>query len=220
MNSKVVVAVALVLCVAAPILLSRKDGSGGVSASDADRRISIISPHNETIRREFGEAFQEWWKKKTGETVYVNWMTPGGTSEIRKILNTKFAAAEKVGDEGVGIDVFFGGGDYDFRKQAEAGHLAKLEVFKKHPKWFADDVNVNEDKLYSFVWDGELNKAKIVSVRTNHHAKFEFVGDDDDPNYVEFRLEMNELTQEVYVRVTDYSDMDPEEAQELWESLQ
>ena len=50
--------------------------------------------------------------------------------------------------------------------------------------------------------------------------KFEFVGgEDDDPNYVEFRLEMNELTQEVYIRVTDYSDMDPEEGEELWESL-
>ena len=30
---------------------------------------------------------------------------------------------------------------------------------------------------------------------------------------------MNELTQEVFIRVTDYSDMDAEEAQELWESL-
>lgn len=140
MNSRVWVAAALVLCVAAPILLSKRQDGGGVTAENADRRINIITPHNETIRREFGEAFRDWWKQKTGETVYVNWLTPGGTSEIRKILDGKYAAAEKVGDDGVGIDVFFGGGDYDFRKQADAGHLAKLEVFKKHPKWFAEDV--------------------------------------------------------------------------------
>lgn len=139
-NSKSLVALALFACVATPILLSKKEEGGNVTVENADRRITIITPHNETIRREFGEAFQEWWKEKHGETVYVNWLTPGGTSEIRKILNGKYAAAKKVGEDGVGIDVFFGGGDYDFKKQAGKGHLAKLEVFEKHPDWFKPDV--------------------------------------------------------------------------------
>lgn len=139
-NSKTMVAAALVLCVAAPIVLSKKQDGGNVTVDNADRRINIITPHNETIRREFGEAFQDWWREKTGESVYVNWLTPGGTSEIRKILNGKYKAAERVGDDGIGIDIFFGGGDYDFRKQAQAGHLAKLEVFEKHPAWFSDNV--------------------------------------------------------------------------------
>jgi uncharacterized protein YndB with AHSA1/START domain len=86
-------------------------------------------------------------------------------------------------------------------------------------QWFADDVNVNEDKVFTIMWDGEENRAKIVSIRTNHHVKFEFESEDDDPNYIELRLEMNELTQEVYIRVTDYSDIDKQEAEELWESL-
>ena len=140
MNSKVMVAAALVLCIAAPLLLSRKQETGNVTVENADYRINIITPHNETIRREFGEAFQVWWKEKTGKTVYVNWLTPGGTSEIRKIINGKFKAAKEVGDEGIGIDVFFGGGDYDFHEQAKANQLAKLEVFSKHPEWFEKDV--------------------------------------------------------------------------------
>jgi uncharacterized protein YndB with AHSA1/START domain len=86
-------------------------------------------------------------------------------------------------------------------------------------QWFADDVNVNEDKVYTFIWDGDENKAKMVSSRANHHVKFEFDDEEDDPNYVELRLDMNELTQEVFIRVTDYSDIDPEEALELWDSL-
>ncbi|MFY0687522.1 MAG: ATPase [Cyclobacteriaceae bacterium] len=87
-------------------------------------------------------------------------------------------------------------------------------------QWFADDVNINEDKVFTIVWDGEENRAKMVSSRANHHVKFEFLSeDDDDPNYVEVRLDMNELTQEVFIRITDYSDMDPEEADELWASL-
>ncbi|MFT4736121.1 MAG: hypothetical protein ACI8QD_000699 [Cyclobacteriaceae bacterium] len=87
-------------------------------------------------------------------------------------------------------------------------------------QWFADDVNINEDKIYTIVWDGEENKAQVVSTRANHHVKFEFIdAEDDDPNYVELRLDMNELTQEVFIRVTDYSDMETEEANDLWESL-
>ncbi|MBT8045267.1 MAG: extracellular solute-binding protein [Verrucomicrobiae bacterium] len=139
-NSKLLVTLALVACVATPILLSRKQEGGNITVENADRRINIITPHNETIRREFGEAFQAWWKDKTGESVYVNWLTPGGTSEIRKILNGKYAAAEKVGDAGIGIDIFFGGGDYDFKKQAGRGHLAPLEVFDKHPDWFKPEI--------------------------------------------------------------------------------
>ena len=92
-NSKTMVAAALVLCVAAPIVISKKQDGGNVTVDNADRRINIITPHNETIRREFGEAFQDWWREKTGESVYVNWLTPGGTSEIRKILNGKYKAA-------------------------------------------------------------------------------------------------------------------------------
>lgn len=88
-------------------------------------------------------------------------------------------------------------------------------------QWFADDVNINnEDKVLTIIWDGEENKAKLVSSRINHHVKFEFINEDSDkdPNTLEFVLDVNELTNTVFIRVTDYSDMDLEEAQELWDS--
>ncbi|MEQ9304297.1 MAG: START-like domain-containing protein [Marinoscillum sp.] len=87
-------------------------------------------------------------------------------------------------------------------------------------QWFADDVNIDEDKVFTFLWDGDEIKARMVSTRTNSHVRFEFIEEgDDDPPYVEFKLDMNELTQEVFIRVTDYNDMDPEETNELYESL-
>ena len=86
-------------------------------------------------------------------------------------------------------------------------------------QWFADDVNINEDKVFTFIWDGDENKAKLVSTRSNHHVKFEFLDEEEDPNHVEMRIDVNELTQETFIRITDYSDMDLEEAQELWDSL-
>ena len=91
-------------------------------------------------------------------------------------------------------------------------------------QWFADDVNINEDKVYIFLWDGEEHRARKVSQRTNHSVKFEFLPeteeDEDDPNYMELKVDMNDLTQTVFLQVTDYSDLDDEEEQQdLWENL-
>ncbi len=87
-------------------------------------------------------------------------------------------------------------------------------------QWFADDVNINPDKTFTVIWDGEENKARMVSHRTNSQVRFEFITDEPDPNYVEFKIDVNELTQSVFVRVTDYSEMDDlQELEELWENL-
>jgi len=39
---------------------------------------------------------------------------------------------------GIGIDLFFGGGSYDFEQQAKAGRLVASDVIKAHPAWFAE----------------------------------------------------------------------------------
>ena len=42
----------------------------------------IITPHTEQIRSELGRGFEAWHKRVYGETVRVDWRSPGGTSEI------------------------------------------------------------------------------------------------------------------------------------------
>jgi hypothetical protein len=92
-------------------------------------------------------------------------------------------------------------------------------------EWFADDVRINNmDKTFTFCWDNEEHKAKQVAHRTNHFVRFEFVpegvGDEKDPSYFELRLEFNEMTQSVYLKVFDYSDIaDTNEVQDLWNGL-
>ena len=109
-------------------------------------------------------------------------------------------------------------GEYEFRASKKMLY-PYFSTASGLAQWFADDVNINPDKTYTFIWDGEETKAKQISARTNHHVKFEVIDDSGDPNFFEFVIDMNELTQSVYVRVTDYSDMDDEEASELWESM-
>lgn len=91
-------------------------------------------------------------------------------------------------------------------------------------QWMADDVTIDEDKVFNFIWDDEDHRARMVSHRTNHYVKFEFLPvteeDEDDPAHFELRLEANELTQSVFIKVLDYSDMDDaEESRDLWQSL-
>ncbi len=41
---------------------------------------------------------------------------------------------------GCGIDVFYGGGTFDFIKQADAGRLVDSGIFERHPEWFSEAV--------------------------------------------------------------------------------
>lgn len=91
-------------------------------------------------------------------------------------------------------------------------------------EWFADNVKISPEKVFTFVWDNEEHKAMMTSHRTNHFARFEYLPetkeDENDPSYFELRLEVNELTQTTFIKVIDYSDIDDqEELQDLWEGL-
>ncbi|MCH7226759.1 ABC transporter substrate-binding protein [Haloferula sp. A504] len=127
----------LALVVAAPLLL-RKD-SEVAAAGTGDDRLVIITPHNDSIRSEFGEAFAAHWQRKTGRSIYIDWRAPGGGGDIKRLIASAFGAAEDLGKEGTAFDVFFGGGTKDFIDQARLGRLAVLEVFDTEPQWFSGD---------------------------------------------------------------------------------
>lgn len=138
----------LAIIIALPVMMRRQTATA--DPRKAEDRLVIITPHNESIRNEYGEAFAKWWQEKSGRTVYVDWRTPGGTAEIRKVLDSGFKAAEERAMKktaqgsaeavGIGIDIFFGGGDYEFVTQHKAQRLAKLEVFDRHPEWFSEQT--------------------------------------------------------------------------------
>ncbi len=91
-------------------------------------------------------------------------------------------------------------------------------------QWFADDVNIDEDKVFSFIWDDEEHKAIKAGQKLNQWVRFEFLPemeeDKEDPSYIELKLDVNDLTQTLFLQITDYSDLDDaEEQQELWENL-
>jgi ABC-type Fe3+ transport system substrate-binding protein len=149
-NKRLWVVGVLLIVAIAPLLLQRPEV---ISRSKADEVLVVITPHNETIRSEFAQAFNAYWQDKTGKSVYVDWRTPGGTSEIRMVLDSKFDAADE--GEGIGIDVFFGGGDYIFDKMAKAGRFSKLSVFETQPKWFEGEKSIPQKYTGETFYDDE-----------------------------------------------------------------
>ena len=87
-------------------------------------------------------------------------------------------------------------------------------------QWFADDVIVDEDKIYTFSWDEEQAQARLAAQRLNKFVKFEFLnnpteapGTDNasDNPVVEMRLEENDLTGTVFLNINDSVTADNEE---------
>ena len=72
----------------------------------AENSVVIISPHNEAIRYEFGRAFEQWHRVRFGEGASVEWRDLGGTADALRFVQSEFAAKP----DGIGIDIFFGGG--------------------------------------------------------------------------------------------------------------
>ncbi|HWB19173.1 MAG TPA: extracellular solute-binding protein [Phycisphaerales bacterium] len=80
-------------------------------------QVIIVTPHNEQIRYEFGRGFERWYKRKFNQDVQVVYNVPGGTSEIRKMLESQTRAALEGGTPvGGSADLVFGGGSSEFKR--------------------------------------------------------------------------------------------------------
>ncbi len=55
---------------------------------------------------------------------------------------------------GCGIDLFFGGGPYDFVREAAAGRIVDCGAIGRHPDWFTDDV-IPRFFAGEEYWDGQ-----------------------------------------------------------------
>lgn len=95
-------------------------------------------------------------------------------------------------------------------------------------QWFADDVTVDEDKVFSFSWDEEVHRARISYQKLNRSIRFEFLAASSDgpadghdyASFIDIQLENNELTGTVFMVITDnVTSEDHDEALEIWQFM-
>ncbi len=177
LTTPIIVVAALVVVIAAPFLVRvfKPDAQADAmpkSDKPADRLV-ILTPHNEAIRNAFALAFSRHRVEAGHPPVEIDWRV-GGTSDLRRTLLDQFSAKGRDGaaDDGVGVDVFFGGGPYDHNKlvggaRAEVdGKTVKVRVVEPMPvdKAFMADAyeqsEIGGEPLYvtaDLDGDGEAN---------------------------------------------------------------
>ena len=93
----------------------------------------------------------------------------------------------------------------------------RLSTLSGLSEWFADDVNVDRQGIYTFTWEGSEQQATLVSKKKNDHVRFKWLGSDQE--YFEFLIQVDELTKDISLIVTDFADdeEDKEDAVQLWD---
>ena len=87
-------------------------------------------------------------------------------------------------------------------------------------EWFCDDVN-SRTELFTFFSDGSEEQARLLKKQMDKMVRFRWLSDEEDglDSYFEFRIEVDALTNDTSIIVTDFADADEvEEAKQLWES--
>ena len=88
-------------------------------------------------------------------------------------------------------------------------------------EWFADNVN-SRGELFIFIWDDSEEQAKLIQKKNNDRVRFQWQNDEEDFDqyYFEFKIQVDEITKDVSLIITDFAEEDEiEESKMLWDNL-
>lgn len=85
-------------------------------------------------------------------------------------------------------------------------------------EWFCDDLNIRNG-IYTFIWDDQLQQARLLKTVEFQVVRFQWV-DKTDGSYFEFRIQRDDLTNDISLIITDFADSagDRESSKLLWNS--
>ncbi len=96
--------------------------------------------------------------------------------------------------------------------------FSRLSTAEGLAEWFADDVII-EGENFVFVWDNTEQRASMVQMRENKQVRFKWADEDDEDRYFEFKLNVDELTGDVALLITDFAEEnEKEDAIYLWDT--
>jgi uncharacterized protein YndB with AHSA1/START domain len=85
-------------------------------------------------------------------------------------------------------------------------------------EWFADNVN-SRGELFTFIWDDSEEQARLLTKKSPERIKFKWLDNEEDTSFFELRIQVDSITKDVSIIVTDFSDEDEvEESKMLWEN--
>ncbi len=85
-------------------------------------------------------------------------------------------------------------------------------------EWFADNVNSRGD-LYTFIWEDTEEQAKLLKYETEEYMRYQWLEDEGEDVYFEFKIQVDDLTQDVSLIITDFAEEDEiDDAKMFWEN--
>lgn len=86
-------------------------------------------------------------------------------------------------------------------------------------EWYADNVN-SRGEFFTFIWEGSEEKAKLLGKKSGERIKFRWMVDEGTEYFFELRIQVDGVTKDVALMVTDFAEDDEvEEGKLLWESM-
>lgn len=86
-------------------------------------------------------------------------------------------------------------------------------------EWYADNVN-SRGEFFTFIWEGSEEVARLVSKKKSEFIRFQWMDDKETDYYFEIYIQVDEITKDVSLMVTDFADEDElEEGKMLWENM-
>lgn len=86
-------------------------------------------------------------------------------------------------------------------------------------EWYADNVN-SRGEFFTFIWEGSEEKARLLGKKSGERIKFQWVDDEESDFYFELRIQVDDITKDVSLMVTDFAEEDEiEEAKMLWDNM-
>lgn len=84
-------------------------------------------------------------------------------------------------------------------------------------EWFADKVN-SRGKMFTFTWEGVDEKAELIVKKADDRIRFKWLESEDDDSFFEIRIQVDKLTRDVSLIVTDFAEDEDEveESKQLW----
>ncbi|WP_055448559.1 START-like domain-containing protein [Lacinutrix mariniflava] len=85
-------------------------------------------------------------------------------------------------------------------------------------EWYADNVN-SRGEIFKFIWDGSEEQAKLLTKKSGERIKFRWLEDEGESYFFEIRIQVDEITKDVSIMITDFAEEDEvEEGKMLWEN--
>ncbi len=86
-------------------------------------------------------------------------------------------------------------------------------------EWFADNIN-SRGEIFTFIWGESEEEARLLTKKSGERIKMRWLDDQDTSYYFEMRIQVDEITKDVSLMITDFAEEDEiEESKMLWENM-